>query len=61
LIFGEVLAKKHVRRDLTALREAHVDFGHLVCRAWEAKLSRNEAKNQKDRFPPGLQPGCNIF
>jgi hypothetical protein len=43
------LAKEHGRSALTALREAHVSIGHLTSRAWEAKLSRNEAKTKKDR------------
>ena len=47
--FGEALAKAHARSGLTALREAHVISGQLTCRAWEAKLSRNEAKTKKDR------------
>jgi hypothetical protein len=49
LVFGEALAKAQVHRDLTAMREAHVNLGQLTGRAWEAKLSRNEAENQKDR------------
>ena len=47
--FGEALAKEHARSSLTALREAHVTSGQLTCRAWEVKLSRNDAKIQKDR------------
>jgi hypothetical protein len=47
--FGETLAMAHARSGLTALREARVISGQLTCRAWEAKLSRNEAKIQKDR------------
>src|ERR1700740_3289108 len=38
--------------DLTALREAHVTFGHLTCRAWEAKRASNAANRQKN------QSGC---
>jgi hypothetical protein len=51
--FGENSAKERARSGLTPLREAHVKFGQLTCRAWEAKLSRNDAKTQKDRslFP----------
>jgi hypothetical protein len=47
--FGVALAKEHARSGLTALREAHVTSGQLTRRAWEAKLSRNDAKTQKDR------------
>jgi hypothetical protein len=47
--FGEALAKEHARSGLTALREAHVISGQLTGRAWEAKLSRNDAKTKKDR------------
>jgi len=36
---------------LAAMRAAHSVFiGSLTCRAWVAKLSRNEAKIQKDRY-----------
>jgi len=48
--WSEDLAKEHAPAvGLTALREAHVVSGQLTCRAWDAKLSRNEAKTQKDR------------
>src|ERR1700757_3311611 len=41
--------------DLTALREAHVTFGHLTCRAWEAKRASNAANRQKN------QSGCKCY
>src|ERR1700740_1993921 len=37
------------RMDLTALREAHVTFGHLTCRAWEVKRASNAASRQKNQ------------
>jgi hypothetical protein len=51
-LFGEASAKEHARSGLTTYREAIVPSRETNSwRAWEAKLSRNDAKNQKDRFP----------
>jgi hypothetical protein len=43
------------------LREAHVVNGHLTRRAWEAKLSENAAKSQKNRCLKGEPRGYSIF
>src|ERR1700757_1728732 len=39
--------REHPRSGLTALREAHVTFGHLTCRAWEAKPTSNAVAGPK--------------
>jgi hypothetical protein len=50
---GEARAKAHTRSGLTALREAHVSFGHLTRRTWEVKGASNEGSAKKTCRPEG--------
>ena len=47
-------SSEHPRSGLTALREAHVSFGHLTCRAWEANGTTRRRPLAKEPPPGGF-------